>query len=345
MDQPKGPSIATVIPVLNEVKHIESCLNALLHQTVSHESHMIIVMDGGSTDGTQERVQQLIERSKASSSPRLEIYDNPGMTVAHARNLSLDYLPDSVEYIIELIGHSTVESDHIEQRLKAWKVSENKAGRELAGVGCRVVKRTGELKGTEHWIEGCLASPFGHSDGQFSQFNENGPTQIPAFVMHRRSAIESVGGWDERFITSQDSELSMRLLDAGHALYRHPEPTVSMVKRTRLQQWWRMGHRYGFWRTKVLLKHPKRAQITEFLPLLGLFLMVSLFVSGQAMWWAPVPIYLAVLLIEGVRHSLQTRNISSVFGVPICLVMLHTSFTIGLADGLVRKGRSPKDRN
>ena len=345
MDQPTGPSIATVIPVLNEAKHIDSCLNALLNQTASPKTHMILVMDGGSTDGTQEQVKKLIERSEGSSSPRLELHDNPEMTVSHARNLALNHLPDSVEYIIELIGHSTVEPDHIEQRVAAWELSEKKAGSKLAGVGCKVVKRNGELKGTEHWIEGCLASPFGHSDGQFSQFSENGPTQIPAFVMHRRRAIESVGGWDERFITSQDSELSMRLLDAGHVLYRHPKPTVSMVKRTRLKQWWRMGHRYGFWRTKVLLKHPKRIQFTEFLPVLGLLLILSLCAGGQSLWWVPVPIYLVVLLIEGLRHGIQTRNISSVFGVPLCLVMLHTSFTIGLADGLVRKGRSPKDRN
>ena len=171
MDQPKGPFIATVIPVLNEAKHIDSCLNALLNQSVSPESHMVIVMDGGSTDGTQERVKKIINESNASAAPRLEIYDNPGMTVAHARNLALEYLPESVEFIIEMIGHSTVESNHIEQRIEAWKLSEDKAGKELAGVGCRVVKRTGMLKGTEHWIEGCLASPFGHSDGQFSQFN------------------------------------------------------------------------------------------------------------------------------------------------------------------------------
>ena len=31
-------------------------------------------------------------------------------------------------------------------------------------------------------------------------------------------------------------------------------------------------------------------------------------------------------------------------GVPLCLLMLHTSFTLGLVDGLLRRGRLPSDR-
>jgi len=344
MDSPNGPHIATVIPVLNEVHHIESCLNGLLNQTIASNSHIILVMDGGSIDGTQDIIKGIISRTEASDSPRLELHDNPGMTVAHARNLALKLLPESVEFIIELIGHSTVEPNHIEKRIEAWKLSEQEAGQQLAGVGCKVVSRQGKLKGAEQWIEGCLASPIGHSDGQFSQFTETGPSKIPAFVMHRRSSVEAVGGWDENFITSQDSELSMRLLDAGHVLYRHPEPTVSMVKRTKLRQWWRMGHRYGFWRTKVLMKHPKRVSISEFLPLFGLLLLALLYALDQPMWWIPIPVYATALIIEGVRHCFRSRDFTSLFGVPLCLIMLHTSFTLGLTDGLIRKGRSPKDR-
>ena len=66
--------------------------------------------------------------------------------------------------------------------------------------------------------------------------------------MHRRTSIEAVGGWDEAYITSQDSDLSMRLLKAGHVLYRDPAPEVRMHKRNTLSQWWKMGHRYGAYR-------------------------------------------------------------------------------------------------
>ena len=113
----------------------------------------------------------------------------------------------------------------------------------------------------ETWIESALHSPFGQSGGQFSDFATVGPTQVPAFVMHRRDVIEAVGGWDEAYLTSQDSELSMRLLQSGYSLYRSPNSEVTMRKRTSLGKWWKMSHRYGFWRTKVLKKYPQAGQM------------------------------------------------------------------------------------
>ena len=41
---------------------------------------------------------------------------------------------------------------------------------------------------------------------------------------------------------------------------------------------------------------------------------------------------------------MQNRELGGVVGVPLCLLMLHASFSIGLLDGLIRKGRPPSDR-
>ena len=47
-------------------------------------------------------------------------------------------------------------------------------------------------------------------------------------VTHLRSALEEIGGWSEEFQTSQDSDLSMRLLSAGYAIMRTPDTHVNM---------------------------------------------------------------------------------------------------------------------
>ena len=105
-----------------------------------------------------------------------------------------------------------------------------------------------------------------------------------------------------------------------------------------------MGHRYGFWRTKVLLRHPRRAKWQEFLPLLGLGLTVGLTSLSHPLWSLPLAAYLGVLAVSGAAQAIKQRRVTSVVGVPVSLVMLHSSFSIGLLDGLVRKGRFPKDR-
>lgn len=344
MDAQGGPLLATVVPVLNEAPFIEACLTGLLNQSLTPSDHMILVLDGGSDDGTVETVQRLMAEHQGETWPRLVLEENPQRTVAHARNLALRLLPESVQYIVEMIGHATVESEHLEQRLQAWKAVEANVPEGLAGVGVRVVEDAGVRTRIGDWIEGSIASPLGRSGGQFSQFNAPEPTNVPAFVMHRREALVAVGGWDEAFITSQDSDLSMRLLKAGYHLYRHPLPTVSMHKRSHLGQWWRMGHRYGFWRTKVLLKHPKRAKWQEFLPLVGLVFTALLIGLNAPVSFVPPVLYGGALFLAGAREALRQKRPSSFIGVPLCLLMLHTSFSLGLIDGLVRKGRLSNDR-
>ena len=89
-----------------------------------------------------------------------------------------------------------------------------------------------------------------------------------------------------------------------------------------------MSHRYGFWRTKVLLKHPRRLVIRELLPLFGL-IATSLLLLFNPMWsMILIGAYGTVLLLSGLLSA--KKGLSHILGVPFCLFILHTGFTIGL---------------
>ncbi len=343
MDDRKGPRLATVLPVFNEEEHIHGCLTSILNQSLDADQHMVMVLDGGSTDNTVGIVRQVMDEQV--DGPQVVFMENPLRTVAHARNLALAALPDSVEFIVEMIGHAEVTPHHLQDRMEAWEACQKLTQKPLAGVGVRVIGQSGRGGTVASWIEGAISSPLGQSGGQFAPFERPSETSVPAFVMHDRAAVTQVGGWDEAFLTSQDSELSMRLLKEGYALFRHPTPRVLMHKRSGLLQWWRMGHRYGFWRTKVLLRHPRRARWQEFLPWFGFLATVGMAMVSQAWWWVPPATYAGVIGLVGVSHGLTKRDVTGVVGVPFCLVLLHVSFSLGLVDGLIRKGRHPRDRN
>jgi hypothetical protein len=264
--------------------------------------------------------------------------------VAEGRNLALQLLPESVTHVLELIGHSTVMPDHLSVLVEEWNRISQIESRPLAALGCRVTAREGELGTVESWVEATLASPFGSGGGQFDNFSKASPCKIPAFVLHSRDALVAVGGWDESFISSQDSDVSMRLAADGYALWRTPRVTVRMTKRTGLKHWWKMGHRYGFWRTKTVLRHPKRMSLREYLPWFGLLLTLTLFALETQVWVVPIGVYACVLVLEGIRMVVRFKRPLLLVGVPICLLLLHTSFSIGLVDGLLRRGRAATDR-
>ena len=266
--------VCAVLPVLNEEMHIERCIESLLAQTIPID---IIVLDGGSTDKTL----QILEKFNKS----VTIIDNPGKRVAQARNLALEKISSNVTHCLEIIGHSWIEPDHVEKRVNDLLELEEKLGSKVGAIGCLTESGDSDNE-IARWIESTMSSPIGSGGGQFKKFRGREQTKVPAFCLHNVEALRSVGGWDERFITSQDSDLSMRLINKGWQLWRSDVSCVYMHKRSTLGQWWKMSHRYGFWRTKVLLRHPKRFDPREILPIVGL---LSIFILPN-WWWAPLAV-------------------------------------------------------
>ena len=335
------PWLATILPVYNEAEHIEACLHSLLNQTLSHDEHIIVVLDGGSSDGTKDIVKSIQDQYVKDKHPLLQLVDNPNRFVPHARNLAMQIIPDSVTHLLEFNGHIEAELDHLSQ-LKTTMFRLEKEHPSIAGLGCRVVGSNNDQSRIESIIDSTLSSPFGGSTGQFAVFDKEEPTNVPAFTLHRRSALEAVGGWDESFLTSQDSDLSMRLKKAGYSLFRTPNVVVKMRRRESYTSWFLMSHRYGFWRTKVLLKHPKRLVIRELLPLFGITLVCLLLAFSPSFVGIPLVAYACVLACSGLIQL--RKGFSHILGVPFALLLLHIGFTIGLIDGLFRKGRASQDR-
>ena len=335
------PLLVSVVPTYNEERWIGRCLTSLLAQSYPANRHIIHIVDGGSQDGTLGVVEECIR----SDGPEVVIINNPGRYVPHARNLSLAAISEEVELVFEVNAHGWVPEDHLERRVEDLLCIEKELQGKVGGVGCKVVAADDDgqtMMGS--WIESTLSSPLGSGGGQFSRFSGSHPHKVPAFVLHRRQALDDVGGWDEAFITNQDSDLSMRLLKRGWPLWRSDVSHFHMVKRRRFGEFVRMCRRYGFWRTKGLRKHGSRFNIKEFLPILGLILTLTMLFSGHPLWYAPLIVYIGALLISGLFEALRMRRLGPALGVLLLLPVLHTMFSIGLIEGLLRSELKLKDR-
>jgi len=340
--------VATVIPTWQEGLHIERCIRSLMEQTYPSHLHQILVLDGGSTDETVKIVERLSIESSSNGGPQISLLKNPLKYVSHARNQALDHLDNGVEFVLEMIGHAWVPPDHLEVRVKRFHAIESELGSRLGGLGAQVIESDLSKTRVASWIESALACPLGGS-GQFARFSKEGPTKIPPFTLYRREALLDIGGWNEDFITTQDSEINLRLIKNGWPLWRTPKTHVRMVKRTTVKQWWRMGYRYGFWRMKHVMGAKSRMRIGEFLPWIGLLSVVGFAIDGQSTFlipnflW-PIVAYISTLFAVGSNEARLAKDASMSFGVPYLLILLHTSFSFGLLAGMFRPGKSSNDR-
>ena len=337
------PSVASVIPVLNEAQSIIQCLESLCSQSYPDNLHQIHIFDGGSTDSTWQLISDFIA-TRGGEQPLIHLHKNPEKYVAQARNLALKIIPKSVEYMFEIIGHCTVGKEHIQTMVNVMGKLQKANNNSVGALGCKVSSKTGKLGLVESWIEAGLSSPLASGNGQFDNFSGTEQTNVPAFCLHYRKALNDVNGWDNSFITSQDSDLSMRLKSAGYQLYRTDSAIINMSKRSTLRSWSKMGFRYGFWRTKLLQRHKGRASLREFLPWFGLLLTISLAIMAVEIWFLPPLLYLILILIEGLRFSIVKQKISLLIGTPVAILILHTTFSFGLFYGLFGRTRSFNDR-
>ncbi|MEC7229148.1 MAG: glycosyltransferase [Candidatus Thermoplasmatota archaeon] len=337
------PEVATVIPVLNEADSIVKCLDSLCNQSYPSELHQIYVFDGGSTDNTYQIVEGYIN-SRENYNPVIHLHENPHKYVANARNLALKIVPESVEYLLEMIGHCTVKPNHIETLVMVMQNLQHLSGNNVGALGTKVIPQSDNLNIVESWIEAGLSSPLASGSGQFDQFSGTEETNVPAFSLHLRQAVIDVGGWDTTFITSQDSDISMRMKNRGYQLYRTSTVEVEMAKRSSFRSWAKMGFRYGFWRTRLVKRHRNRISLREYLPWVGVILTAILFLLGVKYWYATIVAYSITMLFEAIRIGYRWRNISLIIGIPVTIVILHTSFSLGLIFGFIGKPKSFNER-
>jgi len=78
--------ITIAVPLLNEAPRLPALLDALAAQNYPRDLMQILLLDGGSEDGTVA----LARRAAAEHGP-IQVLANPGRSAAAALNLALDY--------------------------------------------------------------------------------------------------------------------------------------------------------------------------------------------------------------------------------------------------------------
>lgn len=335
------PMVTVVMPVRNESEYIERALGAVLAQDYPAEHLQILVVDGRSDDDTRERARRLA----TTHGREVTIVDNPGRIAPCALNAGLRDARG--EIIVRVDGHCEIGPEYVSNGVAHL---ENPAHHDVAGVG-GVLDTVGET-GTARAIAVAMSSRLGVGGSAFRTSDPDAPVRevdTVAFPAYRRATLEQAGPFDEELVRNQDDEYNYRLRKAGYRILLVPDMPVRYFSRATLSSLFRQYRQYGFWKVRVLQKHPRQMSLRQFAPpalvaglLASLALLLTFFfgllpgrgAAGLVLACALPAVYAIFLWVGGLRVA-RARAVRAPTLVA-ALGLMHLGYGAGFLAGLVR---------
>lgn len=238
--RPAEPTVSIAIPMLNESMYIVACLQSFAMQDWPLDKLDVMVIDGGSEDGSRLVVEALCEKQ-----PWVRLVDNPSGSAAAAFNIGMNEARGEVVCLFS--SHGVADRDYVRRSVEILHQSG------ASGVGGTY--RHEGLDAVSNAIGMAMTSPIGMASPHRYATTARDVDTIshPAYW---RDAMLAVGGFDASLSRNSDYEFNYRLREAGHRL--HLDPVIGSIYRPRrnLNALFRQFWFYGKWKASVINQHP-----------------------------------------------------------------------------------------
>jgi glycosyltransferase involved in cell wall biosynthesis len=310
----------------NEEKYILDCLTSIQNQNYPKESYEVLVFDGESTDASREIVENFLNNLTIG-----RLASNPKRIQAAAWNMGIQ--ESSGEIIGIVSAHSVLGPDYVTNIIETLI----RTGADM--VGGPTIADSAGLVGEAIAI--ALNSPFGVGNAQFHYTNKE--IEVDSVFMGAcwRKTYEKIGGFDEELIRNQDDEFSYRLRKAGGKIICNPKIRSRYFNRSSLIGLFKQYFQYGFYKVRVLQKHPRQMSPRQFVPpLFVLNLVIAILLTILANWgWVILAAVAGSYLIANFAASLVTaakKGWQHLPRLPLVFATIHISYGLGFLAGLIK---------
>ena len=331
--QTRMSRVAIIIPTLNEAKHITSVINSLSPQALRLDA-MIVVVDGGSSDGTIQLVQH-----DATQRPGIVLLHNPERLQSAAINLAVAHFGDQLDWIIRADAHAGYPDNYCDLLLhEARRTGADSVVVRMRATGSGFMQRN--IATAQNARVGNGGSQ--HRMGCQGRFVDHGH-----HALIRVQAFRAVGGYDATFSHNEDAELDHRLTAAGFRIWLTGATRIDYFPRDSLRRLAAQYARFGAGRADTAGKHPGTLHMRH-LVLIGLAPVALLSVAGivTPLLALPLGLWLTVCLLAGLATALRSRQIDMAFsGLPAAVMQMAWSFGFWsrfLANAVHRTGHGRK---
>lgn len=324
----KNPLVTLILPIRNESAYIEDSLAAILKQDYPSDCMEILVVDGMSTDDTRDLIHNF---SEGHPSLQIRILDNPGQIVPIGMNIALREVKSDI--VIRVDGHCLIAADYVSKCVDHLKKDR------VDGVG-GPMESIGETKMAKAIAIG-MSSPFGVGNSAFrTTSGKSMLVDTVPFPAYTWEVIKCAGFYDEELVRNQDDEYNYRIRELGGKILLADDVRSTYFSRSSLKGLWRQYFQYGYWKVRVLQKHPRQMSLRQFIPPLFVLALLGSGLFAFSPAFRPFSIVMPLLyLTANIVASIWTsskQKFQYLGRLPFIFLILHLSYGLGFLVGLFR---------
>jgi succinoglycan biosynthesis protein ExoA len=321
-----APRVAVIIPTLNEATTIRAVVISLEENRLENSSLEVIIVDGGSKDGTEDIIANL-----ARNYGNIRFLKAPGTNISESRNLGMSL--SRADILINFSGHVSVPKNFISTLVAALQSS----GRHIAAVGCgeRLMKEdASRVSCSAYWITrslvgGRLVRPYNSLDSKSSVY------ALPFYAI-RREVLDRVGLFDTSNPHGDDADLAFRIRKHGYEFLYTPETFVYYRPRSTLKRFLIQMFQYGRARMRIIAKYRSIGRLVYLSPLALVLYAVALpfaFALGLPVVQlssASLAIYLLAVMSSSVKLAAANGRPSFLILMPLMYALEHFGYGFGM---------------
>lgn len=287
-------SAVAVIPCLNERRHIAGLIDHLLADEAWTDP-LVLVADGGSSDGCREIVEDIARRD-----PRVRLVDNPARLQAAGVNRAAR-LADDRRWLVRVDAHADYPPNFVSTLVGVAE----RAGATSVVVPMHTVGRTC----FETAAAAAQNSVLGNGGSRHRGRGQDGYVDHGHHALFDMAQFIALGGYDETFSHNEDAEFDTRSVRAGGRIWMTSEAPITYYPRASLGALFRQYINYGAGRARTMLRHRAPTKLRQLAPA-GVAPAVILAVGGLV--WAPLAlpafVWATGVLAFGLLLGLRARS-------------------------------------
>jgi glycosyltransferase involved in cell wall biosynthesis len=326
-------NVSIVVITFNDVNNISECLKSILAQKFSHKFE-IVVVDGISTDGTQEIIKSFAKKHK-----QIKVIIEKS-SITEARNIGIKN--SKYDFVAFTDSDCIVPKDWLEiltQNYSRLKKSDDKNSSRIVGVGGANIppKHINDFT----YAIGIAFDSFIGSLGSIQAKRFEKDTRAFSISctnsLYEKSALEKAGLFSEDLGNQgEDWDMGFKMRKKGFILYGLKDSYVIHKMRTSPKEFWKNMIFYGDGRMRLIKKHGTDSSMKYYLPLVFLAAMIFplIYIFKQINIFLLPLLYFPAIFLYALFLSIRKKEIKYTLNTFLVFIILHFGYALGEIKGL-----------